>query len=73
MKHFKGKILILRKPFSRKKIKYTIYYTLNFLTLPKINTKRFGFYSFSFRASQLWNQLPDHIKYGTSVKVLRIN
>ena len=42
--------------------------TSNLLTLPKINTKRFGLYSFSFCASHLWNQLPDHIKYETSVK-----
>ena len=42
--------------------------TSNLLILPKINTKRFGLYSFSFRASHLWNQLPDHIKYETSVK-----
>ena len=38
------------------------------LTLPKINTKRFGLYYFSFRVRHLWNQLPDHVKYETSVK-----
>ena len=32
------------------------------------NTKRFGFYCFSFRASHLRNQPPDQIKYETSVK-----
>ena len=42
--------------------------TLNLTTLPKINTRRFDLYSFSFRASNLWNQLPNHIKNETSVK-----
>ena len=42
--------------------------TSNLLTLPKINTKSFGLYSFSFCASYLWNQLPDHVKYEVSVK-----
>ena len=45
--------------------------TSNLLTLPKINAKRFGIHSFSYRASHLWNQLPDHIKYETSVKVFK--
>ena len=44
--------------------------TSNLLTLVKINTKRVGLYlySFSFRASHLWNQLSDYIKYETPVK-----
>ena len=44
--------------------------TSNFLT-PKIKTKSFGLYFFSFRVSHLWNQLPDHIKYETSLKGFR--
>ena len=40
----------------------------NLLTLPKTNTKKFGLDYFHFRASHLWNQLPDHIKDETSVK-----
>ena len=65
----KGKSLLHVKHFHEKK-KDVIYNlrTSNLLTLPKINTKRFGLYSFSFRASYLWNQLPDHIKHETSVK-----
>ena len=42
--------------------------TSNLLTIPKVNTKRFGLYSFSFRVIHLWNQLPDHIKHETPVK-----
>ena len=33
-----------------------------------VQSKRFGVYSISLHASHLWNQLPDHIKYETSVK-----
>ena len=58
---------LIKSIFTRKDV---IYYlrTSNLLTLPKINTKRFGLYSFSFGASHLWNQLLDHMKYETSVK-----
>ena len=45
----------------------------NLFTLPKINAKRFGLYSFSFRNSHLWNQPPDQIKYETSVNHLRMD
>ena len=31
-------------------------------------TQIFVLYLFSFCASHLWNQLPDHVKYETSVK-----
>ena len=48
----------MKSIFTKKdKIYIILYNTLNFLTLPKINTKRFGFYSFSFRATQLRNHL----------------
>ena len=74
-KTFSGENLYFMKSisFSRKTKKDVLYNlkTSNLLTLPKINTKRFGLYSFSFRASHLWNQLPDHIKYETSVKVFK--
>ena len=69
--NFQGKILILWKAFSRKKDVINNIRTSDLLTLHKINTKRFGLYSFSFRASHFWNQLPDHIKYKTSVKVFK--
>ena len=59
--YFKGSI------FTKKDVIYNLR-TSNLLTLARINTKRFGLYSFSFRASHLWNQLPDHINYETSVK-----
>ena len=45
--------------------------TSNLLTLPKTNAKRVGLYSFSFRASHLWNQLLDHMKYESSVKGIK--
>ena len=57
----------MKSVFTKKDVIYNLR-TSNLLTLPKINTKRFSLYSFSFRASHLWNQLPDHIKYETSVK-----
>ena len=57
----------MKSIFTKKDVIYNLR-TSNLLTLTKINTKRFGLYSFSFRSSHLWNQLPDHIKYETSVK-----
>ena len=36
--------------------------TLNILSLPKINTKKFALYSSSFHVSHLWNQLPERMK-----------
>ena len=56
----------MKSIFTKKDVIYNLR-TSNLLTLPKINTKRLGFYYFSFRASHSWNQLPDHIKYETSV------
>ena len=67
-KTFSGKNPYFMKSIFTKKDVIYILRTSNLLTLPKINTKRFGLYSFCFRASHLWNQLPDHIKYETSVK-----
>ena len=57
----------MKSIFTRKDV---IYYlrTSKLLTLPKVNTKRFGLYSFSLRASHVWNRLLDHMKYETSVK-----
>ena len=57
----------MKRIFTKKDVIYNLR-TSNLLTLPKINTKRFGLYSFCFRVSCLWNQLPDHTKYETSVK-----
>ena len=57
----------MKSIFAKKDVKYNLR-TSNLLTLPKINTKRFGLYSFSFLAIHLWNQLPDHVKYETSTK-----
>ena len=51
----------MKSIFTKKDVIYNLR-TSNLLTLPKINTKRFGLYFFSFRASHLWSQLPDHIK-----------
>ena len=53
----------MKSIFTKKDVIYNLR-TSNLLTLPKINTKRFGLYSFSFRASHLWNQK----KHETSVK-----
>ena len=57
----------MKSIFTKKDVIYNLR-TSNLLILPKINTKRFGLYSFSFRASHLWNHLPDYITYETSVK-----
>ena len=57
----------MKSIFAKKDVLYNLR-TSNLLTLPKINTKRFGLYFFSFRATHLWNQLPDHIKHETSIK-----
>ena len=57
----------MKSIFTKKDVIYNLR-TSNLLTLPKINTKRFGLYSFSFHPSHLWNQLHHHIKYETSVK-----
>ena len=62
----------MKTVFTKKDVLYNLR-TSNLLILPKINTKRFDLYSFTFRVSHLWNQLPDHITYETSVKVLRIS
>ena len=62
----------MKTVFTKKDVLYNLR-TSNFLILRKINTKRFDLYSFTFRVSQLWNQLPDHITYETSVKVSRIS
>ena len=67
-KTFSGENPYFMKSISTKKDVIYNLRTSNLLTLPKINTKRFGLCAFSFRASHLWNQLPDHIKYKTSVK-----
>ena len=57
----------MKSIFTKKDLIYNLR-TSNLLTLSNINTKRFGLYFFSFRASHLWNQLPDHVKYETTVK-----
>ena len=57
----------MKSIFTKKDVVYNLR-TSSPLTLPKINIKRIGFYSFSFRASHVWNQLLDHIKDETSVK-----
>ena len=57
----------MKSIFTKKDVIYNLR-TSNLFTQPKINTKRFGVYSLSFRTSHLRNQLPDHIKYETSVK-----
>ena len=61
-KTFSGKNpYFMKSIFTKKDVIYNLR-TSNLLTLPKTNTKKFGLYSFSFRA-----KLPDHIKYETSV------
>ena len=63
----------MKSIFTKNDVIYNLR-TSNLLTLPKINTKRVVAHSFSFRRSHLSNQLPDHIKYETSVKnKIRIN
>ena len=62
----------MKTVFTKKDVLYNLR-TSNLLILPKINTKRFDRYSFIFRVSHFWNQLPDHIIYETSVTVLRIS
>ena len=57
----------MKSVFTKKDVIYNLR-TSNLSILLKTNTKRFGRYSFSVRASHLWNQLPDHIKHETSVK-----
>ena len=54
----------MKSILTKKDVMYNLR-TSSLLTLPKVNTKRFGLYSFSFRANHLWKQLPDHIKYET--------
>ena len=56
--------------FIQKEVRYNLRIS-NLLALPKTNTKKFGLYSFGFRASQLWNQLPDHIKNEVSTKLFK--
>ena len=56
--------------FIQKEVRYNLRIS-NLLALPKTNTKKFGLYSFGFRASQLWNQLPDHIKNEISTKLFK--
>ena len=48
----------MKSIFTKKDVIYNRR-TSNLLTLPKINTKRFGLYSFGFRSSHLRNQPPD--------------
>ena len=58
-KTFSGENLYFMKSiFTKKDVIYNRR-TSNLLTLPKINTKRFGLYSFGFRSSHLRNQPPD--------------
>ena len=51
----------MRSIFTKKYVMYNLI-TLNLLNLSKVNTKRSCLYSFSFRASHLWNKPPDHAK-----------
>ena len=55
------------KIFTEKDVIYNLRTSL-LLALPKTKAKGVVLYSFNFRASHLWNQLPDHMKYETSVK-----
>ena len=48
----------MKSIFTKKDVIYNRR-TSNLLTLPKINTKRFGLYSFGFHSSHLRNQPPD--------------
>ena len=58
----------MKSIFTKKDSMYNLR-TSNLLTLPNINTRWFDLYSFNFL--HFWNQLLDHIKYKTSVKVLK--
>ena len=58
----------MKSIFTKKDIIYNLSKNIKSLNPTQNKCRRFGFYSFSFRVSHLWNQLPDHIKYETSVK-----
>ena len=51
----------MKSLFTKRNVSYNLR-TSNLLSFPKIKTIRFGLNAFAFRASSLWNQLPDHIK-----------
>ena len=34
----------------------------NVLTLPKVNSSKYGLNSFKYYAAKVWNTLPDHIR-----------
>ena len=70
-KTFSGENPYVMKSIFTKKDEICYLRTSNLLTLPKINPRRVGLYSFSFRASHLWNQIFDHMKYETSVKGIK--
>ena len=57
----------MKNMFIKKNVRYHLRIS-NLLSLPKTNTIKFGLYSLGFRASQLWNRLPDHIKNEISIK-----
>ena len=54
----------MKSIFTKNDVIYNLR-TPNLSTLTKINTRRFHLFSFSFRTSHLWNQLPNDIKSET--------
>ena len=47
--------------------------TKNLLILPSTKTKTYGFRSFTYRGSILWNYLPDNIKSSKSLQIFKKN
>ena len=41
------------------------------LTMPKVNTTRFGLKSWRYQAPKLWNSLPDFVRASTDFKTFR--
>ena len=60
----------MKSLFTKRNVSYNLR-TSNLLSFPKIKTIRFGLNAFAFRASSLWNQLPDHIKNEKNSEVLQ--
>ena len=54
----------MKSIFRKKDVTYNLR-TPNLLNIPPKNTKIFGLCPLNFRASHLWNQPADHIKYET--------
>ena len=64
--------IFLSELFSPKLVPYSLR-TSCLVTLPTANTSRYGINSLTFRASQLWNSLPDGIKMCESVQKFKTN